>query len=326
VIGQAVEGSEPDNLFPMVDLWRWDGDREPAAYGPASDAVGALLSRVASLDWLGIERLGSVWDKGNHADTSQRDEQAAKAIRAAAIQSGRTEAVRAAFLDGQISVVAACNPVMGALEHWWNRYPEVPAMGAAAYLAAAMVVEDHLDAAVFTIARQPFDALERGFPQGLFGPNHDLVTAIIDAASALAPEQGHRIEQAWRRAPSGDTACFGYPGPLHRGRGIDGWLPKRKGRRHHAWITLMIAVPDSIRSERKLGWAQHSARPPASIHTPEVSAAVKAAVTASLLSDLVAQDLTEELTEAWRSKDGPVAPSLWWEHRPMSRWIFWRRS
>jgi hypothetical protein len=327
--GSADKDADPTDLLPRLDIWAFGkATRDVAAYGPNAGVVEAVIRRAATFDTLDVERAGSIIGHGNDdTDASLRDIRAvAGAIRAAALVTRRESSVRAAFLDGQRAVFLACNPVMGALEHWWTNYPEVSAMDAAGFLAAAEVVADTIEPDALALARRPFVALDEGLPAGLFGPRHDDVAAIIDAAAWLTEAQVGRIVRAWARPPTGDLRSFGYSGPRYRERGIDGWMPPDKGRRHHAWIRLRTEVDPQVGRDRRLAWATLSAKIRAG-HSPGANAhwlngpkgdagilltgAVEAAVAASLLADRVPADLVAELTEAWRSLDGDLEPSTW---------------
>ena len=238
---------------------------------------------------------------------------------AAADALGLRDSVRAGFLDGQLAVFLACNPPVSAWEHWWNSYPEVSAMLATGYLAAATVVQDQLRPNYPNLVRRPFDALDAGLPAGVFGPNHDQVVAIIEAVSGLNDDQADRIEAVWAREPKGDLASFGYPWPLRPDLGRDGWMPPDKGRRHHAWIELMLLAGKQEMAARRFEWATNSAwmrlaRLPGSRERAlSLHGAIKAAVAAAMFADLAPAELVAELDEAWRSRDHAVEPSSWWE-------------
>jgi hypothetical protein len=315
--GRAAAGSG-GTLLPMLDVYGYGGERAAGAYGQNGDAVAALLERATALDSLGIERLGSVFGYGNEDASAERRDATVMESAIITVASDRRDAIRTAFLDGQMSVLMACDPKVLALEHWWNFYPEVSAMSAVAYLAAATVVEDRLAPEALAIARRPFDALDHGLPGGLFGPNHDAVVAIVEAVSDLTREQARRIEREWSLEPTGDLANFGFPGPLDEGRGAEGWMPRWKGRRHHAWIELLQRVGPATMAERRFAWATTSARSRIRAAgeprpTPELRGAIEAAVAATLFEDLVHAALVEELTQPWRSRDADIAPSSWWE-------------
>lgn len=292
-------------LFPRLDIWDWGPgpDRGPGAYGPNGPAVEAVFDVAVDLSWLDVERVGSVWSRGNRAGPAGL---VAAAIERAAVATGRRDAVTVAFLDGQHAVLAACAPVAGALEHWWNNYPEVPAMEAAGYLAAATAVADALEPAALAAARAPFNALRDGLPTGVFGPRHGEVVAILEAVSGLNRDQADRIVASWAAPePRGDLEDFGYPGPAHPERGLDGWMPMKKGRHHLAWIELMTAADRGVRDARNFDWARVSTwmrtrvdgQPPRS---PLLKGAIEGALAATLLADLVPQMLADGLTAAWR--------------------------
>ena len=320
--GQADAGES--GLFPRLDIWALGGEeRQSAAYGPNATAVAAVLEQALGLDWLGIERVGSVWDYGNDGSRDQdRNTATVKAaVTAAAEVLGLHDSVRAAFLDGQLAVLLACNPPYPAWEYWWNSYPEVAATFATGYLAAATVVQDQLLPSDLDLVRRPFDALDHGLPAGVFGPNHDAAVAIIEAVSGLQTTQADRVAAVWARKPDGDLTNFGFPSALRPELGRDGWMPERKGRRHHAWIELMLLAGKKEMKARRFEWATNSAwmrlpRLPGSRELAlSLHGAIEAAVAAAVFADLAPAELLAELDEAWRSRDHAVEPSLWWERK-----------
>lgn len=193
-------------------------------------------------------------------------------------------------------------------------------MFATGYLAAATVVQDQLLPSDLNLVRRPFDALDHGLPAGVFGPNHDEVVAIIETVSGLSDDQADGITAVWAREPTGDLASFGYPWALRPELGRDGWMPPDKGRRHHAWIELLLLAGREQMAARRFEWATNSAwmRLARSSRSREralwLTGAIKAAVAAPMFADLAPAELVAELDEAWRSRDHTVKPSLWWEH------------
>jgi hypothetical protein len=323
--GKAVATTD-GGLFPEVDIYEFQSvERPPASYGPNSAAVVAALERVRALDRTGIGRVASAWSLGGGGDPEADRNRAVleAAVTSAADTPELRESVRAAFLDGELAALLACNPVMFELEHWWHSYPHE--MEVAGYVAAATVVQDRLTPSELDLVRCPFEALDGGFPAGVFGPNHDLVMAVIEAVSRIDHDQAGRIIDAWTRKPAGDLTRFGYPGPLHSELGRDGWMPERKGRRHHAWIELMLLTGPREMAARRFEWAVRSA--PTSRarlgnnHEREAlfEGAIKAAVAAAMFADLAPARLIAELDEAWRSRDHAVAPSGWWEREGRHR-------
>ncbi len=307
----------PESLFPQLDIWSHAGPLpHPAeAYGPNGDAVVRLILQAMRLDHPAIERVGSLWSDGNGGELSRaataREAHLHDVVDAAARRCGREAAVRTAFLDGQAAVLVACHPAVGALEFWWNNYPEVPTMYAAGAVAATEVVAHLLADDDLAVARSPWNALRDGLPPGHFGPNSGAVAAILDAIPLLTLEEQDRIVTAWIERPAGDLTNFGYPGALHPNEGLAGWMPTDKGRRHLAWIEMLEQTSTDVRSSRRLEIATFSARMRCRVAPDRegdreyglyLIGALKAAVAATLLRDAASDRVVSELLEAWESR------------------------
>ena len=245
-MGLLVE--EP--LFPQLDI-RGVGAAPPTGRAPMG-RTGAPwnthLEQALALDWPGIERVGSVWAHGNDSRLTAPDERRVRtAIAEAAAETGREGAVREAFLGGQAAIFRACKPVVGALEHWWNSYPEVPAMESAGYAAAALVVADRLEGEALDLALRPWRVLADGHPAGYFGSRTPQVDALLDAIPLLTLEQCDRVVATWARPRL--PALQRWRAGAHLAPGE--WWPA-DGPRPRLEKTLLETIGPDMRAERHL--------------------------------------------------------------------------
>lgn len=312
----AGGGSNPVSdpaIFEQYDIWgeMLRQDPPPDRYGRLGAEVAALIAQARGLNWAAIDYVASISGYANQdSEAREADEQdLRRATSDAVTRTGRIVEARRAFLDGQAAIFWACNPVMGALEHWWNSFPEVVAMESAGYAAAALTVADVIDASALHIALWPWRSLRSGQPRAdAFGPASHEVLSIIEESAHLTVAQADRIVTAWAEPERARVIAW-------RAGASSDWPPPVGPP---TFAVARASLPRDLRWSRQVDTAL---RRVAIAHVPEqrrvlrasfyaycLSNATRDAVLAAIASDVLEPRVVRELEDPWQRRDELKGP------------------